>query len=168
MVYRTRKKHLNKRAFTLIELLIVVSVFMILLTTFFVFVNPVQRKAETRDTKRLSDIATLDRVVNEYYLDNGVYPDQASVYRTSTVLPDGSIALENSTSGWIKQNLSSYTAKLPTDPVNDLYYYYTYYHDDFSYELNAVLEYQTEKMQNDGGNDSDVYELGNNLQLISP
>ena len=41
-----------------------------------------------------------------------------------------------------------------------------YVHTPNSYELDATLEYYLDKSQNDGGNNPDVYEIGNDLNLI--
>lgn len=42
----------------------------------------------------------------------------------------------------------------------------TYQHEITTYELNATLEYYVDKSANDGGNDDDVYELGNKLTIL--
>jgi hypothetical protein len=57
---------------------------------------------------------------------------------------------------------------MPIDPINDPTYYYSYFQNGSGYELNARLEFSPDLMQNDGGNDPDMYEIGNNLLLISP
>jgi hypothetical protein len=125
-------------------------------------------KSRARDDRRLSDINILDQAINEYLLDNGDYPDVVGTLRDSTSLPSGNTSLDNSSDGWIDADLSKYTAKLPVDPLNDATYHYSYYHNITGYELNAVLEYYTEYAQEDGGDDPDIYEMGNNTTLISP
>jgi hypothetical protein len=110
----------------------------------------------------------LDRAITEYKVDEGSYPDTVDTLRTSTVLPAGSTALTNVRTGWIAQNLSAYASRLPIDPINDATYFYSYYHDADTYELNARLEYNFDLMTSDGGNDPNLYEVGNNLGLITP
>jgi len=39
-------------------------------------------------------------------------------------------------------------------------------HNDNGYELNVRLEILTEYSTDDGGNDTEVYEIGNNLNII--
>lgn len=158
----------TRRGLSLIELTIAVSVLLVLAVSFFIIADPVGRKAETRDLKRISDIAVLDRVMSEFFLDNERYPDASDLLRTSTSLPTGGISLGNSNGGWILENVSTYTSHLPIDPLNDEIYFYSYYHESYTYELNARLEAQLDAAQNDGGNDPDVYEIGNYLELISP
>jgi hypothetical protein len=42
----------------------------------------------------------------------------------------------------------------------------TYIHTEDTYEIDTVLEYYTEKSENDGGNNPNVYETGNDLTLL--
>jgi len=157
-----------KKGFTLVELIAVVGVLLIITSVLLVNSDIIGNKKKARDTKRLSDLSVLDRAVNEYQMDTKVYPDTESVLRVSIILPTGNQQLENASSGWIDQDMSNYMSKIPTDPVNDATYHYSYLHNNSSYEINARLEYFSEKAQNDGGDDSAMYEEGNNLLLISP
>ena len=79
----------NQKGITLFELTIVVGVMLFLFTGFLIVLRPEERRREARDNKRLSDMATLDRAINEFLLDNGAYPDATSTVRTSDVLPSG-------------------------------------------------------------------------------
>ncbi|MFH1899256.1 MAG: hypothetical protein ABIJ82_02180, partial [Patescibacteria group bacterium] len=115
-----------------------------------------------------SDISKIDRAISEFMLDKKYYPDTQGVLRLSTALPEGSTSLNKSNKGWIFDNLSSYIPMLPTDPLNDDIYYYSYIRGSSGYELDAKLESMVGEMINDGGNDSLMYEVGNNLNLISP
>ncbi len=158
----------NQKGVTLIELIAAFSIIVILVTSSVLILNPGEKRAKARDNRRLTDISTLDRVINEYLLDYGDFPDLFDVLRDSTTLPGGSISVDNSAAGWIDEDLSEYTSHLPIDPVNDATYRYYYYHDDTSYELNATLENLLEYAQEDGGDDPARYEVGNNLTLVSP
>ena len=170
MEYKTPKNYTqnNHIGVTLIELIAAVCIASLLLVTFFVAVNPGEKKAEGRDNRRLADMAMIDSAMGEYFLDNEVRPDLPNTLRVSTTLPDGGISLDNSHGGWVLENLSTYISRLPIDPENNETYFYSYYHTGFGYELNARLEYLSEQALNDVGNDPNVYEIGNNLQLISP
>lgn len=150
------------------ELIIVITLISILASVSILVLDPAEKRARARDNRRLSDLSTLDRVINEFLLDNGDYPDLSLVLRDSTTLPVGGISVDNASSGWIDVDLSAYTSHLPVDPVNDATYRYYYYHDNTGYELNAVLETLSDEAVNDGGDDADRYEVGNNLTLISP
>jgi len=155
------------RGFTLIELVIATSLILLFLTATVLIVHPVEQLKKARDNKRISDLSLIDRAITEYKIDYGYYPDTADTLRTSTTLPQGNTSLTSSTSGWIKQNLSAYTTKLPIDPKNDEIYFYKYIQNGFTYELNAKLEYYFEQAISDGGGDPTVYEIGNNLSLIA-
>lgn len=162
---KTSKKF--QKGFTFVELMVVIALLLIITTLVTVLVRPLDQLKKGRDNKRLSDLNILDRVMSDYLLDNSRYPDQINVLRISNALPSGSSDLTNSNPGWIYENLSSYTERLPIDPTNDGEFFYSYIHNETSYELNAKLEYFTEMMLNDGGNSDDFYEIGNNLNLIS-
>jgi len=153
---------------TLVELTIVLGLFIIMLTVLTLLINPATQKKRARDNKRLSDISNLDRVILEYKLDTGQYPDAVNTLRTSNTLPPTGLSLDSASAGWVLGDFLTYTSSLPLDPFNDDTYFYSYFHDGNSYELSTLLEYLTEEPQNDGGNDNNSYETGNKLDLISP
>lgn len=172
MVLKTHSKNSSKFSkqggFTLVELLVASTVTLILLALAVVAYNPVERNKKQRDGKRISDISKIDGAISEFMLDKKNYPDQEGMLRLSTVLPAGSTSLNKSNKGWIFDNLSSYVSMLPTDPINNSTYHYSYIHGSSGYELDAKLEIYTDQMINDGGNDDTMYEVGTNLNLISP
>lgn len=159
---------LSKKGLSLVELILVITVVLILLTTIMFFTNPQHFRAKARDQKRLSDLQTIERIISEFRLDNGVYPDLESVLRMSDILPAGRTNLTDPRSGWIVADLIEYNTKLPIDPINDPTYHYSYMHQDDVYEINARLEALTEEMANDRGNDPTIFEIGTDLSLITP
>ena len=158
----------SQKGFTFVELVVVIAILLVLLTTVSIFVRPAEQSKKARDNIRLSDMSILERSISEFVLDNKRYPDQVNVLRMSTALPPGALGLQDSHGGWINDNLSRYNEKLPVDPINDSNFYYSYTHSDTGFELNAKMEYYIQKMAEDGGNDNNYYEVGNNLNLISP
>ncbi len=157
----------DQRGVTFTEILVILSIFLVLFSVIMYTIDPVALKARGRDNKRISDLAVLERMISEFLISNGSYPDAIDTTRNSTVIPEGSAGpLENSTSGWIKQDLSVYEVKLPLDPINDATYNYKYRHNASGFELNTVLEYYTDKSASDGGNDPNVYEIGNDLTIL--
>lgn len=62
----------NQQAFTIVELLIVIVVIAILAAITIVSFNNVQSKA--RDSERKSDMGTMQKVLEAYYVDHGSYP----------------------------------------------------------------------------------------------
>ncbi len=168
MVSKILFKIKNSNGFTILELLVVVAVMFLLFSALLILVNPTELKERSRDEKRVSDLSVIDRAIVEYKVDNGTLPDDADTLRTSLVLPTGSTDLSNAATGWISENLSTYLTKLPIDPLNESTYFYSYMHDGDTYEINATFEFDFDTTTDDGGNDPTVYELGDNLTLISP
>jgi len=149
------------------ELVTVLGILGVLILTISLIVNPVEIQQRGRDEKRLTDMSTLDRAINEYKLDNAAFPDALDTTRYSNVLPTGNSGpVTYAPDGWIDVDLSQYVVKLPVDPTNDDVYRYSYRHTQFTYELNAVLEFETAFMTSDGGDDNAFYELGNDLTIL--
>jgi hypothetical protein len=120
----------------------------------FITFRPNESKQKARDNVRLANIADIERVVNEYMLDNKSYPGEPNVlYQSNQV-------------NWIPSPLSQYISKIPVDPLNSDTYFYYYIHDGSTYEIVAALEYFTSLMTGDNGNQLDAYEVGTNLNLL--
>jgi len=152
---------------SLVELLVTISILMIVISSIFLLIHPDEQQAKSRDNKRMTDITTLDRALSEYVLDHGAYPDAVNTLRTSTTLPQGQTGpLQNVSSGWIVADFSKYLSALPTDPINNVTYFYSYSHTNSGYELNATVEFYTTDAQNDGGNSATMYEIGNDLTIL--
>lgn len=157
----------NSLGVTLVELVAVIGIIGVLILAVLIIVNPMEILARGRDERRFTDMSVLDRAVNEYKIDAKSFPDVADTTRISTTLPSGNSGpLVDPTDGWIDVNLSQYVTKLPVDPINDDTYRYFYRHTQYSYELNAVLEYYVDEMVSDNGDDDSVYELGNDLTIL--
>lgn len=165
------------KGFTLVELLVVVSIIVILAAVGYIVVNPVEITRKTQDSNRLAELAMLQQAIGlatqetagtQVLCNGAVYPcfgDSVTGSRTS----DGT--------GWIKVNLgTSKTLSVPTlpiDPVNTTAYHYKYCADNDQWELSAKLHstQYTETQDKDGGDGGDdpaLYEVGSNLKLISP
>lgn len=61
----------NKSGFTLIELLVVIAIIATLATVVFVALNPLERFADARNSRRWNDVNSLLTAVHEYIVDNG-------------------------------------------------------------------------------------------------
>ncbi|OGC38516.1 hypothetical protein A3K42_00785 [candidate division WWE3 bacterium RBG_13_37_7] len=157
----------SQKGFTLIEIVLVIILTSLLISVVILKTNPAENKKRARDNVRLTNLAVLERLVNDYLLDYGDYPGDINVVRTSTIFPyEGTITLNNIARGWMGVDLSAYGEKLPTDPLNNEEFFYTYTHNISGYEIDAKLEFYTEKMQQDGGDNNNKYEVGNNLTLL--
>jgi len=150
------KIHYNSnKAFTLVELVVSISALLLISSVLLLNVNPGESKKKSRDNKRLLDISEIERSINEYMLDNNSYPGVPNVLYKSTNI------------NWIPSSLSKYISVLPIDPLNTSDNYYYYINNGNSYEITARLEYFSDLMANDNGNQQNTYEVGNNLNLIS-
>lgn len=157
MIRRTEK------GFTLVELLIVVAIIGILAGVVLIAINPGETLKKSRDATRLSDLDSVARALN-LALAEEVITLQSNAGSTSTA---GNTGVDGS--GWVDVlplpagtvGLGKYISALPLPPNHDTEAY-SYASDGDYYELNAVLEATANatKMENDGGNNDAVYELG--------
>lgn len=70
-----RSSHIHStRAFTLLEILLVVAIIAILAGIVIVAINPAKQLGNTRDAQRKSDINNLYKAVNQYLIDEGNLP----------------------------------------------------------------------------------------------
>lgn len=166
-----------QQAFTLVELLVVIAIIAILAAVVVLIINPIELTRRGRDAARLTDLSNLQSAINVAVQEAtgsgvvsilcktaGAYPCNGSSH-TGTRASNGT--------GWVKTDLSSQksvsVATLPADPVSSGAFHYTYCANNDAWELNTVLEsdQQKGKMTSDGGDDTSIYEVGSNLQLIS-
>ncbi len=133
----------TSKAFTLIELLIVIAIIGILMTIIFASFSQAQKNA--RDGQRKADLQAVAGVLQRFYSDNSVYPSddgsgQIRINATCTVITSGSARAWGTdniqcTSGTLK----TYLKQLPKDPIGTNQYCYTSA-DDQHYILYADLE----------------------------
>ena len=117
-------KHINKRGFTLIEILLVIALIAILAGIVIVAINPNRQLMQARDTERSADVNTILNAISQYTVDNnGVLPasmtiDGGEICRTGTLaatctaseLIDLSVVTDNET----------YLVAMPIDPSCEL------------------------------------------------
>lgn len=65
---------MNKKGFTLIEMLIVIAVIGVLAVAVLSAINPVEQMRKARDTRRRSNAAELLNALERYYATNEEYP----------------------------------------------------------------------------------------------
>jgi prepilin-type N-terminal cleavage/methylation domain-containing protein len=162
----------SNRAFTLIEVAIVVGIIGILYAVSLWAIQPDLVKKAARDAVRITDIGRLQSAIENYISDNGVPPDVSGILRQSDVpaSPSASPALSNGY-GWVGQDLQAYLEKLPLDPLNTGSSVYRYKRMGKDYELDAQLENNPNKMSNsdkdgDGGNSNVRFERGTDLTIL--
>ena len=76
----------NKKGFTLIELLVVLGILAIIMTVAIVTLNPSELFKQSRDSRRSSELATINKSLTLYEADKGVVTGSSSVVYVS--LPD--------------------------------------------------------------------------------
>lgn len=170
----------NTRGFTLIELLVVIAIIAVLAAVVIMLVNPVEIMKKSRDTTRLSDIEGIMKSV-QLGLQNNTNSTSAFLCQSPATVPctgtsNGGTAAamrKSDGTGWVKINFGAVSTvtvnSLPIDSTNDSTYHYSYGSDGTDYEFDAVLEAsQNQKlMQNDGGNNPNVYEIGSSLTVLN-
>lgn len=145
----------NKSGFSLIELLVVISIIGLLSSLAVVSLNSARQKA--RDAVRKADMAQLRTALNLYYDDKLKYPDcRANSTDAEKVLcysGDGNVAAGNGDSLYEAlitiPSLKPYMGSLPKDPRNptntlaaDPVYFYGYQYDSANqkYTIYCTLE----------------------------
>ena len=174
------KKWNNKslKGFTLLELLIVISVIAILSVALVLVLNPAEILKKSRDSQRIADLNTLKTAIG-LYLTSTSTPSltclaASSTSATTTVAAQTAI---NGT-GWIPINFTTLTggspiSNLPTDPTNVITtsdYWFKCEATNNTFEVSAKLESAAygpsgtdDKSAKDGGDDATRYEVGTKL-----
>lgn len=174
--YKIRKHSINyfnnidQHAFTLIELLLVITIISILAGILISIINPNSYLQPSRDSQRIKNILELQTAITGAVTTNKIKLIDTSTC-TSCTSTTGTNAVDGT--GWIKftnisgRGLQDYMQNLPKDPVNDSNLQYSYYSDGQNFEINATLEsekYASNAVE-DGGNDDLIYERGWDLNL---
>lgn len=125
----------NERGFTLIELLITISIIAILSAIGLIAYSAVLKQG--RDSKRQSDLRSVQSALEQYNSDQGFYPAASP----SPFTPGGSLT---STTGNPSPNPSAspkvYMNTIPSDPLPSPQYNYVPLPSNSSYCLCAKLE----------------------------
>ena len=134
----------NKKGFTIIELLVVISIIGLLSTISVVSLNGARIKS--RDAKRVSDVDNIKKAIELYYDDKGEYPvalSPISLGTTNTlVLCDGGFKATSSSSDCPLGKI--YMGKIPRNPTpNGIEYTYTSITSSDNYNLAYSLEQGT-------------------------
>lgn len=138
------KTHTNKKGFTLIELLVVIAIIGILSTLAVVSLGNARIRA--RDSKRLSDMRSLQSAVEIYYTDQGEYPDNSATSGCGAVPANiENCCLDNSTTnpGWRTTGTCTAGSALLTIPIDpgDAANVYTYRRpSDNAYDVDFTTE----------------------------
>jgi prepilin-type N-terminal cleavage/methylation domain-containing protein len=149
---------INLRAFTLIELLIVITIIWILATgAISVYTSQIQK---ARDTTRINDIKALQSAVEQVYQDDSSYPSavtfvtQMNPYMMNG-LPKDSKHGEGCSGSWAANTVDCALAYIALADENGI--------ELWIYELSTAFENsgnRTSKAETDNGNDNLRWETG--------
>ncbi|MDR3546798.1 MAG: prepilin-type N-terminal cleavage/methylation domain-containing protein [Candidatus Pacebacteria bacterium] len=105
--------NLRARGFTLIELLVVIAIIGLLSSVILAALNTARNKAY--DSSRKSNLVEVQKALELYYNDNGVYPQANGTYSNyaSQCQVGGNAAQNSVITGLVS---GGYIAQLPTDP----------------------------------------------------
>jgi hypothetical protein len=143
--------------------------------------SPLQEELRARDLARLADFARLQSIIEFYLTDHGTdaFVENPSVNSQSA----GGIQGQDCATNWLGINVCEYIQSVPVEPANtqtisaldangsrsDESAGYGLQVDTITgeYELCTFLESETniELLKQDGGTDSDFYEIGTNTSL---
>ncbi len=157
---------MNRKGFTLVELLVVVAIMGILMAAVVLAINPAEMMAKSRDSTRLSDMVSVRQAIDFAVADgtNLTATAAAGDSATGTRVSTGS--------GWVNVDVSKYLSTLPIDPRNGATFEdaagntvtgkYLYFSDGSAYELNCYLESADNlgRYTGDGGDAAGLYEVG--------
>lgn len=99
--------------FTLVELLIAITVIGLLATVTLISINPGLQMAKGRDAKRKNDLRIIKQALEDYYIANGHYPI------TGGYCCEYWVHSNSGGSPWIPGLDSAYLKILPRDPKNN-------------------------------------------------
>jgi prepilin-type N-terminal cleavage/methylation domain-containing protein len=128
---------LQQKAFTLVELIVVITILAILWTIAFISLQWYSKAS--RDSVRVADISSMKTSLELFHLNAGKYP-QPTLWETITY------------SGWevrtqwtfwdtVVSNLSRNLNKIPTDPLTNKEYIYSRLNTKNEYEIWGILEW---------------------------
>lgn len=135
---------LRRSGFTLIEMLVVITIIGVLSSIGLATFTSAQKKA--RDARRKNDLTTVAKALEVYFNDQGLYPaDDNSSYQIQGCFDGEDPTEKNCPWGSAFQHANTtpstvYLIALPADPSTGQTYYYDAAADRKSFQLYARLE----------------------------
>lgn len=126
----------NKKAFTLVELIVVIIILAILWTISFIAIQGYTKKA--RDSVRKSDISTITKSLELHKVKTWIYPEP-------TAPTEVTFSWAEVWTQWVIWksviDVVDWLTKIPTDPLTDLPYTYSNLNTKREFEVAAVFEW---------------------------
>ncbi len=122
---------MNRKAFTLVEILVTISLLGVLMGVVIVVLNPASFRAKARDGRRKSDLQVVQQSVEMYYAQQSSYPSGTDATSLNASLGTGALWLVGAV---------TYLAKTPTDPQASPHLQYCYTTAGSGYLICASME----------------------------
>ena len=106
----------EKRGFTLLEMLLVIAIIAILAAIVIVAINPVRQLAQARNAQRASDLNSLNKAVQQYYIDNKAWPGTPAIDSDLTDVCDSSVDTDDDSCVNLSSMVPDYIAAIPQNP----------------------------------------------------
>lgn len=168
-------KH-QKRGFSFVQIIIILVLLVLLIGGIIYVLKPSQVLEKSRDSQRFSDLKNISAALNQYIAEGHDFQGLVGPYSSiDTGFNNDKARQQIDGKGWIPLNFSSVSqglpfSSLPIDPLNSATYNYRFGVSVSSktYEINTVFEspQNKDKLSNDNGNDTSVYELGTDLTIL--
>lgn len=129
----------TKNGFTLVELLVVIAVLAVMATAAVILLDPVTQFQKANDVRRKSDIAHIQKALEQYYQDNGKYPDGTGASGGGACSPFQIIRLDDTCITPANNSWTPYMGRVPVDRNGKLYVYLSIL-DGQAYYLYASLD----------------------------
>ena len=109
----------NQKAFTLLEILLVVGIIAILAGIVIIAINPANSLARTRDLQRKIGIAEINKALTQYYIDKGQYPPSLGSTTVKGICVTGTATSGVDCTNQVDLSplVPNYLAAIPTDPT---------------------------------------------------
>jgi prepilin-type N-terminal cleavage/methylation domain-containing protein len=114
-----KESNYYSKAFTLVEILVVVAVFVVLTSVLLAILNPLNQIKKARDSERRNTLKRIQQVLEQYYDDHGNYPLADSAWYVSEP-PSGGQTQSGMvySATWIPDVVAQgYIPSLPHDPI---------------------------------------------------
>ncbi len=165
------------KGFSLIEVLLVVIILSVLSGMVYLMINPAEAAKKRRDAVRMSDAQLVFKAVH-LAIDAKGEPSPkllcgllSTPCKGSTIDTNPDLAKSNGM-GWVKAQVDNIAGisvpALPIDPINVSPFIYEYFATGYDFEVNTQFESDeySSKMELDGGDNNNKFELGTKLNLI--
>ena len=127
---------MSKKGFTLVELIVVITILAILGTIVFISLQWYSENA--RDSRRVADINNIKKALELFVLNTEIYPMPDEVWAASYSWAE--IYYQWVLWANVTQNLSRNLKGVPRDPVTEDPYIYSVTENQFQYEVTVVYE----------------------------